>query len=109
MVQELKKAIEENRLFTYHFNILRTILEKAANFHGFTKFSDCIEIEGDDEERILHSRLVNIMSHGAYSLFEPIEMVDENKEYFKNIFNNYLENYKFNEILFKEENTQPLT
>ncbi|MGV9004465.1 AAA family ATPase [Flavobacterium sp.] len=108
LVKDLQKAIDEDKLFTYHFNILRTILEKAANFHGFTKFSDCMEIEGDDEERNLHSRLVNIMSHGAYSLFEPTEMVDENKEFFKSIFNNYLNNYKFNDVLFVDENVQPL-
>ena len=108
LVQEIKKAIEEDRLFTYHFNILRTILEKSANFHGFTKFSDCMEIDGDDEEKTLHSRLVNIMSHGAYSLFEPVEMVEENKEYFSNIFTNYLSNYIFNGVLFAEENTEPL-
>lgn len=108
LIQTLKKAVEEDRLFTYHFNVLRTILEKAANFHGYSKFSDCMEIDGDDEERTLHSRLVNIMSHGAYSLFEPTEMVEENKEYFKSIFNNYLSNYKFNELLFAEENPEPL-
>lgn len=108
LVQELKKAVEGDKLFAYHFNILRTILEKAANFHGFTKFSDCMEIEGDDEDRTLHSRLVNIMSHGAYSLFEPQEMVEENKEFFKSIFTNYLNNYKFNEILFAEEKIEPL-
>ncbi|MFD2163110.1 AAA family ATPase [Paradesertivirga mongoliensis] len=108
LVQELKKAIEDDRLYTYHFNVLRTILEKAANFHGFNKFSDCMEIDGDDEEKTLHARLVNIMSHGAYSLFEPVEMIEENKEYFKSIFNNYLNNYKFNNILFDEENIGPL-
>lgn len=108
LIRELKKAIEEDKLFTYHFNILRTILEKAANFHGFTKFSECMELDGDDEEKTLHSRLVNIMSHGAYSLFEPVEMVEENKRHFRNIFTNYLNNYKFNEILFVEENIQPL-
>lgn len=108
LVQEINRAIEENRLYTYHFNVLRTILEKAANFHGFSKFSDCMEIDGDDEERTLHARLVNIMSHGAYSLFEPVEMVEENKAFFKSIFNNYLSNYKFNELLFAEQNIEPL-
>lgn len=108
LIKDLNKAMEDDRLYTYHFNVLRTILEKAANFHGFSKFSDCMEIEGDDEERTLHSRLVNIMSHGAYSLFEPIEMVEENKDFFKSIFNNYLSNYKFNELLFAEQNAEPL-
>lgn len=108
LITDLQKAINEDRLYTYHFNVLRTILEKAANFHGFSKFSECIEIDGDDEDNTLHSRMVNIMSHGAYSLFEPIEMIEENKVYFKNIFNNYLSNYKFNEELFVENNTQSL-
>ncbi len=109
LIQKIKKAIDEDKLFTYHFNILRTILEKAANFHGYTNFSDCLIIDDDDEEGTLHSRLVNIMSHGAYSLFEPVEMVEENKKYFINIFNNYLQNYKFNELLFTEKNPEPLT
>lgn len=108
LIQEIKRAVESDKLFTYHFNVLRTILEKAANFHGYSKFSDCMEIEGDDEEGTLHARLVNIMSHGAYSLFEPVEMLEENKAYFKSIFNNYLGNYKFNGILFAEENIDPL-
>jgi hypothetical protein len=108
LIKDLQKAINEDKLYTYHFNVLRTILEKTANFHGFSKFSDCIEIDGDDENRTLHSRLVNIMSHGAYSLFEPIEMVEENRAYFRSIFNNYLNNYKFNDELFVENNTQPL-
>ncbi|MEQ9378642.1 MAG: AAA family ATPase [Imperialibacter sp.] len=108
LIKELRKAIDEDKLFTYHFNVLRTILEKAANFHGYSKFSDCIDIDGDDEDRTLHSRIVNIMSHGAYSLFEPVEMVEENKEYFKSIFDNYLNNYKFNDLLFVEEDIQPL-
>ncbi len=109
LIQKIQKAIDEDKLYTYHFNVLRTILEKAANFHGYTNFSDCMKIDDDDEEGTLHARLVNIMSHGAYSLFEPVEMVEENKNYFINIFNNYLQNYKFNELLFADENTEPLS
>lgn len=108
LIKELQKAIDEDKLYTYHFNVLRTILEKAANFHGFSGFSDCMEIDEDDEDNTLHARLVNIMNHGAYSLFEPVEMIEENKIYFRSIFSNYLSNYKFNEELFVENNIQPL-
>ena len=31
----------------------------------------------------LHARLINILSHGNYSLYEPQAMVDENKELFQ--------------------------
>jgi len=109
LIQELQKTIISGNLYTYHFNILRTILEKAANFHGFNGFSDCIEINDDDEYKTLHTRMVNIFNHGSYSLFEPREMVEENKRYFKQIFDNFLSNYKFNDKLFEITNaTQPI-
>jgi hypothetical protein len=109
LVQEIKKAIDSGELYTYHFNILRNILEKAANFHGFNGFSDCIKIDGDDEERTLHTRMVNIFNHGGYSLFDPVEMSEENKKHFENIFENFLKNYKFNDELFIETTATPLT
>lgn len=109
LIQELKKAVDEDRLFTYHFSLLRSVLEKAANFHGFSHFSDCIHVAGDDEEGTLHARVVNILNHGAYSHFEPIEMLEENKAYFRTIFREFLNNYKFNEQLFIEQPVQPLT
>jgi hypothetical protein len=102
LIQELQKAIDSGNLYTYHFNVLRMILEKAANFHGFNGFSDCLQVDDDDENRTLHARLVNILNHGTYSMFEPTEMGEENKLHFKQIFDNYKRNYKFNEQLFEE-------
>ena len=86
----------------YLFNILRSILEKAAAFHGFSNFSACIKQESDDPEGVLHARLINVLSHGNYSLFEPVEMLEENKGYFKKILKDYMENYRFNPELFPE-------
>lgn len=105
LIQSLKIAIEKDELYTYHFNILRIILEKAANFHGFDGFHHCIKINDDDEEFTLRTRMINIFNHGSYSLFDPVVMGEENKEYFKEIFANFLQNYKFNEELFVEEIT----
>jgi hypothetical protein len=97
---ELHKAAQEDRLFTHHFNMLRTILEKTASFHGHQNFSACIKRADDDPDGILHTRLINIMSHGNYSLFEPQQMLDENKAYFKQILNDFLARYAFNTELF---------
>ena len=80
---------------------IRNILEKAANFHGFSSWEDCI-IVNDDEESTLRSRMINVMNHGGYSLFEPTEMVEQNKIIFAEIFKNFKKNYKFNEELFSE-------
>lgn len=93
MLAELLKAAESGELYTYHFNILRSILEKAASFHGYEKFSDCIR---KDQDEGFHARMLNLLSHGNYSLYEPTEMLSENKEHFKRILNNFVEDYKFN-------------
>lgn len=105
LLKELKKASDSGELYTYHFNILRNILEKTASFHGFPHFSACIR-KGVDEDEHIYTRIINLLSHGNYSLFDPKEMVDENKEYFKNILNNFLDDYNFNRKLFDEGQVQ---
>jgi hypothetical protein len=99
-LQELYEAERHGRLFTHHFNILRAILEKTASFHGHAHFSACLRRARDDEEGVLHTRLVNIPSHGDYSLYEPQEMLEENKGYFRAILHDFLTRYPFNPALF---------
>lgn len=102
IIKELKKVANNDRLYTYHFNLLRNILEKTAAFHGFDKFSDCIKKDDDDIDDIIHSRRINILSHGNYSIFEPIIMQDENKEHFNKILDGFLKQYNFNDELFND-------
>lgn len=102
LLKGLKEAADSGKLYTYHFNMLRSILEKTATFHGFEYFSDCIKQDENDIEGLVHARIVNILSHGNYSHFEPTEMVDENKQYFRKILYDFLSNYRFNRALFSE-------
>ncbi|MCE8013417.1 AAA family ATPase [Halomonas daqingensis] len=102
LLEQLHKVAESGEIYTYHFNILRNILEKTATFHGFRNFSACIKQDSDDPDGILHARLVNVLSHGNYSLYEPQEMLPENKEYFRKILRDFMNNYRFNPELFPE-------
>jgi hypothetical protein len=43
------------------------------------------------------------MSHGKYSLFEPDEMGEETRRYFRKIVRDFLERYPFNADLFPDE------
>ena len=100
LLADLYEAEQSGELYTYHFAMLRSVLEKSASFHGFSNFSACITQDGDDPDGILHARLINILSHGNYSLFEPQQMLDENKAYFRKILHDFLNRYPFNPELF---------
>jgi wobble nucleotide-excising tRNase len=100
LLRELVKAAESDEIYTYHFNILRGILERTATFHGFRNFSACIRQGNDDPDGILHARLINVLSHGNYSLYDPQEMLPENKGYFRKILRDFMSNYRFNPELF---------
>lgn len=93
MLSKLKKASDTGRLYSYHFNVLRGVLEKTSSFFGFENFSDCIHGIEDD---ILFSRALNLLSHSNYSLFDPTELNEDNKLLFKNILQGFLAHYRFN-------------
>lgn len=100
LLKQLHEVAESGEIYTYHFNILRSLLEKTATFHGFRNFSACIKQDSDDSDGILHARLVNVLSHGNYSLYEPRQMLPENKDYFRRILRDFMESYRFNPELF---------
>lgn len=95
-LMELHEAARSGLIYTYHFNMLRVIAEKAAGFLGYDKFEDCIMRDPKDEDGILHKRLLNLLSHGKYSLYEPQEMLDENKRHFKKMLAEFTERFVFN-------------
>jgi len=92
MLSELKKVAKAGEINTYHFNSLRSILEKTATFFGFDDFGKCIHGLDDD---VLYNRALNLLSHGKYSIYEPVTMGDDNKKLFKDILNAFLDKYKF--------------
>jgi wobble nucleotide-excising tRNase len=93
MVSEFKRAADSGEIYTYHFNILRNVLERTASFFGYRDFSRCIV--GIDDE-VLFARAINLLSHGNYSVFEPREMVQDTKDLFNRILQGFLSRYEFN-------------
>jgi hypothetical protein len=96
---ELHEAAKSGEIFTHHFNMLRAIAEKTASFHGYGHFAECIKRDQADIDGVLHTRLLNLLSHGSYSLYEPREMLDENKQYFRKMLYDFTSRYAFNPLL----------
>ncbi|MEQ1734292.1 MAG: AAA family ATPase [Bacteroidia bacterium] len=92
LLTELKNVADTDMVNTYHFNMLRSILEKTSTFFGYDNFSICIK---GVEDEVLFSRALNLLSHGNYSIYQPIEMNKDNKELFSRILSAFLEKYEF--------------
>ena len=92
MLAEMKKAVASGMLYTYHFNALRSVLEKIAGFLGHEDLRVCLS--GLDDEA-LYNRALNLLSHGKYSIFDPVEMGEDNKQLFGQILDDVLSRFSF--------------
>lgn len=102
-LKRLANAAKRNELYTYHFSMLRNILERSASFHGFNDLSGFVKRDKDDPDGVLHHRIIQLLNHGGYSHFEPQEMIEENKRHFKKILESFMNDYGFNPELFQDE------
>ena len=106
MMSEVKKAIETDRLYTFHFTVLRSVMEKIKEFFGHKDFSVILEgitYRGEtygrtafsqDELAEFYSRVVNVLTHQG-SMFTPALMNEDNKELATAIFNHLVSKYQF--------------
>lgn len=106
IMSEVKKAIESDRLYTFHFTVLRSVMEKIKEFFGHRDFSiilDGIKYRGEtydqtafskEELAEFYSRVVNVLTHQG-SMFTPSLMNEDNKNLAIAIFNHLVEKYQF--------------
>lgn len=94
---ELQHAADPNKgkLYTFHFNALRSVMEKTASFFGHTSIAFCLKALDNEEDRALFNRALNLLSHGAYSIHEPTEMGEDNKELFRRILHEFITRFNF--------------
>lgn len=89
---ELRRCAQVGTLYTYHFNALRSVLEKTASFFGHEDLRVCL---AGLEDEALYNRALNLLSHGKYAINDPVEMGDDNKELFRRILNDVLDRFRF--------------
>ena len=94
---ELKKSAtpETGTLYTYHFNALRSIMEKTASFFGHPDISFCLKALDNEEDEALFNRALNLLSHGKYAIHEPTLMGEDNQDLFRRILNAFIAEFKF--------------
>jgi len=92
LIKEIQKAINDNNIQKYHFNFFRAILEKTANFLGYSDGWSNLLIENEHKPVLI--RLLNLYSHNNLAEIEMAHLQEEEKEIFKTAFNGFI--VKFN-------------
>lgn len=94
---ELQRAADpkKGKLYTYHFNALRSVMEKTASFFGHPSIAFCLKALDNEEDRALFNRALNLLSHGAYAIHEPTEMGEDNKKLFRRILRDFITRFEF--------------
>ena len=92
-LMELKSAAKKGEISQYHFNSLRSILEKTAIFFGHQYLSKCFD---GHPKKDLYVRFLNVRSHSKYSVFDHQILNATEKMMFREILSEFLNSYRFN-------------
>lgn len=93
LMQLLEEAYN-TEVYTYHFALLRQVLENIASFLGVGQFGYVLEQIGiTNKERI--TDIVNALSHQKVYYYQSDIPVPDNLEIFKEVFRRLKEKYNF--------------
>ncbi len=94
---ELQRAADPDSgvLYTFHFNALRSIMEKTSSFFGHSDISFCLKALDAPDNEALFRRALHLLSHGKYTIHEPTVMGEDNQELFRQILNSFITRFQF--------------
>lgn len=94
LLQMLHQAINNKKLYAYHFAILRQVLENISSFLGVGRIGYVLEQIGiNDIDDV--ARIINTLSHKTVFRYEAKELVPDNEELFIDIFDRLQNKYNF--------------
>jgi hypothetical protein len=94
LLQIINEAKEQDNLFTYHFVLLRQVIESIASFLGEGRFSyvlDKLNIKDPNTK----ADIINSLSHEKIYTQKLSQMNDENKKLFITVFEEILIKFPF--------------
>jgi len=94
LLQIIDKAINDDKLYAYHFATLRQVLENISSFIGVGRISFVLEQIGITDSAEI-SQIVNTLSHKTVFRYGNKELVPDNQRIFKDIFNKLQSKYNF--------------
>lgn len=93
LLQKLKNVCNNDKLRSYHFTLLRQVLENVASFLGSGSFGYVLQEIGIKDNDT--ANIINVLSHKNVFSYDDSTMLDDNKKIFTDILDKLLNKYKF--------------
>lgn len=94
LMQVLQQAQDNGEVRSFHFALLRQVLENIASFLGVGQFGYVLEQIGiTDPDDV--ARVINTLSHKKVYYFESAELQPDNKKMFDDVFTGIKGKYNF--------------
>lgn len=94
VLQVLFNAHKANDVRSYHFALLRQVLENIASFLGVGQFAYVLQQIGIDDPNEM-ARIMNALSHKKVYYYESDLVVPDNRDLFSNVMDRLLNKYNF--------------
>ena len=94
LLQVLQKAQDNDEVRSFHFALLRQVLENIASFLGVGQFGYVLEQVGMTDANDV-ARVINTLSHKNVYYFESDELTPDNKDMFEDVFLKIKDKYNF--------------
>lgn len=94
LIGVLREAISENKVQKFHFNLLRNLYEKTANFLGYEHWADLLSTAPEGRADYL-KKITNHFSHRELSFEEVAEPTDYQKEDVAILLENLINHYGY--------------
>jgi hypothetical protein len=92
IIRDIESAISENAVERVHFNQFRALLEKTANFLGYTGgWSDLLTGPHAD----MLTNVLNLYSHDRFSEIDSSDVSEEYKDALNVEFHEFLERFRW--------------
>ncbi|MBF4696018.1 AAA family ATPase [Fusibacter ferrireducens] len=87
----IENAIENNQIERFHFNLIRNLYEKTANFLGYNGWAEILP----DDKKLYHTRITNFTSHSTLSTETIPDPTPEEKKVVEYLYNHLIDNYSY--------------
>jgi hypothetical protein len=94
LLHVLRDAIDRNDVQKYHFNLLRNLYEKTANFLGYDHWTKLLATAPEERTDYL-KKLANHHSHRLLAFEEIAEPTDKEQQDVAVLLDNLIDNYGF--------------